>query len=340
MLLVEAEMRARETILAHYDALVVELFGARAAGYPRDRLERLVAGGYLSPDALRGLDLRRGRSDEPLNPILFVRRMGTPYHRASPERREQMRRWDLAKWQRELDNPVISTDRFSPSIEIDRPQPDELGPEPLNGAIPQGFGPAERAGLVSAFRVAGGFIRGLGVAFADEMSADIYEDWDGEELLRTPDPQRRAETLAVIREEVGAAVLTKPTAREVARRIRQRVGDLARNFDRIAETELQAVHNEGQIFNALEMDGEGARVARIPESGACESCRDLFLDPATNEPIIFEVSALAANGTNVGRRRANWLATAYPVHPNCRCDIISVGPDQRVTSTGRIVRMK
>lgn len=339
MLLVDAEMMGREVIESHYDALSVELFGVRASGLSRERIESLIEGGYLNPQALQE---ENTITNTPLNPILFIRRLGSHYVEARPEERERMRRWDLDRWRGELSRGITprraTASRRYPTIE--RPQPEELAPDPQPQAIPLYFSPAERAGLVSAHKVTGGYIRGLGALYADEFSAQMYEEWNGEALLNTPDAERRRQKLQVIREEVGAAVLTKPTAREVSRRIRQRVGDIARNFDRIAETELQAVHNEGQIYQAIELDGEDARVARIPESGACSSCLNLFIDPLTANPHVFMVSALASNGTNIGRPRRSWVATAYPVHPNCRCDTIPLSPNQTVTPSGRIVSIK
>ena len=340
MLLTDAEQRGRSVIEAHYDALIVELFGARASGFSRDRLESLVQSGYLNIEALSGVDTSNTGLEEPLNPILFVRRLGSHYAEADSKTREQMRQWDLQRWASEMERPLTRREPKADVVfpTIDRPQPLNLTPPPQQRAVPSYFGPAEKAGLVSAFQVAGGFIRGLGASYADEFSSSVYEEWNGEELLSTPDPVRRADKLRVIREEVGTAVLTKDTARDVALRIRQRVGDLARDFERIAETELQAVHNEGQIYQAVELDGEGARVARIPESGACGACIRLFIDPVTNEPFIFSVGDLASNGTNVGRPKRSWVPTAFPVHPHCRCDTIPVGPDQKVTKVGRLVK--
>ena len=132
-------------------------------------------------------------------------------------------------------------------------------------------------------------------------------------------------------------MLTKPAAAEVARRMRQRIGDLARNFERIADTELQTVHNEGKVNQALELDGEAALVARVTESGACEACRKIFIDPLTGAPRIWKLTTLISNGTNVGRARRDWLPTVYPVHPRCRCDMIPLASNQKITSSGRIV---
>jgi len=331
MLVLDAERRTRQNIRDHYDALCIELLGVRGSGLSQERVKALIRAQLVDPSALNGFNVNS--LDEPLNPILFIRRIGPLYARANPRERARMRQYTLQQWQRELRGyeppPAV---RYTPPM--DRPEaPSQSTVE--QSAIPDSFGTADRASLVSAFQSMGGYIRGLGARFADEASAIIFEDWNGEQLLSTPDPQRRADMLKVIREEVGAAVLTKDTAREVARRIRQRSDDLARNFDRIAETELQAVHNEGQIIQAVEIDGETARVARIPESGACGFCKEAFLN-SEGSPQIFNVVDLIANGANVGRKRKDWLPSAYPMHPNCRCDTIPVGPNQTITRTGRL----
>ena len=332
-----AEGRTRQGVTDHYEALGVELLGVRASGLTRQRIEALVRSGRLRADQLRGFDA--GSLSEPTNPILFIRLIGTPYSRATPTERARMRTWSLNRWRRRLIGADTRPARLIPPL----PAPIQREPSPFSAAltpspraIPEHFTAAERAGVVSAFETAGSYIRGLGARFADEASAEIFEDWNGERILSTPNPARRARMLKIIREEVGAAVLTKDQARAVARRIRQRSGDLARNFERIAETELQATHNEGQIAQAVELDGEGARVARIPESGACGYCLSAFIDPETQRPYIFEVAQLVENGTTIGRARADWAPSAYPMHPNCRCDTIPVGPSQIVSRCGRL----
>ena len=341
MLVLDAEQMGRELINAHYDAHIVELFGVRASGLSRERVEELVNRELLEVSALEGLDFSDDDEEEPLNPLLFIRRLSS-YYFAQPDERQKMRRWDLSRWRAQLMSeagqaikPQVSSVSFPT---FPRATPEELAPPPHAQSIPSYFGSSERAGLVSAYRTAGGYIRGLGARLADDFSFDVFEVWRGEELIRSPDPAQRESSLKVIREELGVAVLTKPTAQEVARRMRQRIGDLARNFERIAETEIQAVHNEGMIYQAIELDGDAALVARVPESGACAACRRLFIDPFTGAPKIFKVAELIANGVNVGRARRDWLPTAAPVHPQCRCDIIPLDKDQSITSTGRIIK--
>ena len=346
MRLVEAEIKARELIQARFEGLIVELLGPRASGLSAERIAELIEQGHLDPAAIYNADGER-RGELPLNPIIFIRLAGAPYFDADNATRERMREATLREWVERL-APMISAreeapppkiDATAPLFKIERPAaPGDL-PELPQNSVPAWLSQSERAGLVEAYRNAGGYIRGLGVDFADEISARLFERWGGARLLDTPDPAKRAAALEVIRAEVGAAVLTHDTAAEVAGRIRQRTGDLARNFQRIAETELQAAHNEGQLYHTLYTGGEGAKMARIPETTACKTCRALFLNP-DGTPRLFSPTELIAGGVNVGRRRADYRATIYPPHPRCRCDTITIRPGQRVTRDGRIIADK
>ncbi len=326
MLLLDAEKRTQATIQDHFDALTIELLGVQASGLPLPRIRDLLKRGIIDADKLQGLDI--AGLEEPLNPILFTRLIGRDYAQASSQERQYMRSASLDYWKRQalnIKNDIQREDRepIEQKYRTSRVQPDIQGHTPYDKAIPTYFSEAEKVGLVSAFKSLGGFIRGLGNAYADEISSTYYEEWDKENLLDTPNAQRRNEALKVIREEVGSAVLTNDTGKEVASRIRQRTNDLTRNFERIAETELQATHNEGMIYEAVYQDGENARIARIPETDACKHCLRLFLQP-NGKPRIFNVADLLANGTNVGIKARNYKPTAFPIHPNCRCDTIPV----------------
>jgi len=325
MLLLDAEKRTQATIQDHFDALTIELLGVQASGLPLPRIRDLLKRGIIEADKLQGLDI--AGLEDPLNPILFTRLIGRDYALASTQEREYMRSASLDYWKKQalnIKNELEREDRESiEQYRTSRAQPKAQGYTPYDKAIPAYFSEAEKVGLVSAFKSLGGFIRGLGNAYADEISSTYYEKWDKEDLLDTPNMKRREEALKVIREEVGSAVLTNDTSKEVASRIRQRTKDLTRNFERIAETELQATHNEGMIYEAVYQDGENARIARIPETDACKHCLRLFLQP-NGRPRIFKVADLLANGTNVGVKARNYKPTAFPIHPNCRCDTIPV----------------
>jgi hypothetical protein len=99
VLVLEAQARTREAITAQFDALSVELLGARAAGLSRQRIEELIASGHLNAQALEGLDM--ASLSEPANPILFIRLISGPYSEADPLTRARMRDYTLDQWARD-----------------------------------------------------------------------------------------------------------------------------------------------------------------------------------------------------------------------------------------------
>jgi hypothetical protein len=133
------------------------------------------------------------------------------------------------------------------------------------------------------------------------------------------------------------AVAERWDERELARELADRSGVWVHNWERIARTELQGAYNEGRVYSALDRHGAGARVSRLPESDACKHCQRVFL-AADGKPHIFSVEDLASNGTNVGKPAAQWQATIWPVHPNCRCDVVSVPDGMYLTTDGRLRR--
>tara|TARA_Y100001938_G_scaffold149528_1_gene236666 strand:- start:158 stop:1192 length:1035 start_codon:yes stop_codon:yes gene_type:complete len=340
MLILDAEKRTQKTIHDHFDALLVELLGVHASGLTEPRIRDLIERGILDLSSIDGLDIAELEND-PLNPILFTRLIDKDYALASSQERQLMRTASLDYWRKQAGQikeslPVPPPEQKQYINLFDRAKP-PAKTNPRKDAIPDYFSEAEKISLLSAFESVGGFIRGLGNAYADDLSASFYEKWDGENLLATHDPKKRQEALQVIREEVGIASLQNDTVNDVAGKIRQRTKDLARNFERIAETELQATHNEGMIYESLYLDGDQARVARIPETTACKHCKAHFLD-SNGVPIVFEVSELIANGTNVGKRASEYKPTAYPMHPHCRCDTIPVPQGLTVDENGVLVK--
>jgi hypothetical protein len=111
----------------------------------------------------------------------------------------------------------------------------------------------------------------------------------------------------------------------------------SRDWQRVAITELQGAYNEGTVVHGIDLYGQAARVARVPEDGACEKCRELFLG-ADGRPIIWRVGDLVANGSNVGRKRDKWKATVWPIHPRGRCGTVLVPPGQEFDDAWKLVQ--
>lgn len=117
--------------------------------------------------------------------------------------------------------------------------------------------------------------------------------------------------------------------------LRREMGKSSRDWQRVARTELQGAYNEGVLAAGITRFGDQARIARIPESDACKRCLDLFLD--NGRPIIFDARDIINNGTNVGRKPDEWKATIWPIHPNCRCDTVSVPPGHNFSDSWDLI---
>lgn len=124
-------------------------------------------------------------------------------------------------------------------------------------------------------------------------------------------------------DEVKEGINNKKTIRQIANDISDKTGDWSRDFDRIIETTSQNAFELGKA-SEIERKNEG----RDPEvykrvfKEACKYCIKAYLTNGIgSEPKIFKLSELRANGTNEGRKVADWLPVLGVMHPYCRCSI-------------------
>jgi hypothetical protein len=286
-----------------------------------------------------------------MHPFVFLRLAALAFDRASPEDQEGMRSWTAAQWrplvlamvaagERVGSDVTISTARppAPPSIPAEAPERPPAAPSAAQVAqVYPWLAPAEVEAFRAAVTTAGDYARGLGNVMAEDATRDAYEVWSGERMVTPADEVERQAQLEVIRREVGDGVAMSRDAREVASRMGEATGKWSHDWKRIAETELQGVHNEGRVRDAIGAYGAEAQVARVTETGACPDCIRLFRD-AQGNPMTFPVGELIANGTNVGRKRKDWVPTIWPVHPRCRCDTIPIPPGFRVVGNGTLER--
>lgn len=108
--------------------------------------------------------------------------------------------------------------------------------------------------------------------------------------------------------------------------------DWARDNQRIAQTESHTALSEGMAerFKAEEDEAaeEAARAPRrllaykLPRPDACKHCLRLHLDGGV--PRIYYLDEIEGNGTNHGRRAADWLIVIGSTHPWCSCSLLQV----------------
>ncbi len=132
----------------------------------------------------------------------------------------------------------------------------------------------------------------------------------------------------------------------VLARIRDAVNALRREWLRTAHTE---VHNASEEAKAIAMSagGRDPMVFKRPHPDACAHCRLLYLKPDGVTPRVFRLSALLANGTNVGRRagrptrsgrsRTEWKAVVGAAHPWCQCPLHVLGDGMKFDRNGKVV---
>lgn len=117
------------------------------------------------------------------------------------------------------------------------------------------------------------------------------------------------------------------TTKRLASDIGHSTEDWTRDIQRIAQTEGHTAVSNG-VAEAWRAE-EGARqrprpvlVFKIPRPGACHHCIDLHLEGGS--PRIYLLSELEGNGTNVGRKTADWRAVVGSTHPWCGCPLLRV----------------
>ena len=334
---IEVAAAIEELIVAHHDAFSVELMGEDNSGLSPERIQQLVAQGYLKRDKKEGLKVGN------MNVVETAQRISQAMNAGAPEDRKQKRKLSLNDWLKVIKEtqqqgvrrsvvqaPAMPAPPPTPTTKVDASGQITFVREPVD------FTQAEKASYRQAVSRAGEFARGLGNKISQDVKQNIVEVWDGAKIELEADPKLRQEMQNIIREKVSEAVAKRQSAKKLASELGNATEDWARNWSRIARTELQAAYNEGTVIEAIEIYGNEARVARIPETDACEHCLRLFLDEE-NLPIIFQAADLLSRGTNVGRRREQWQATMFPIHPWCRCDTQIVPPGLRFDKDGLFV---
>jgi len=134
----------------------------------------------------------------------------------------------------------------------------------------------------------------------------------------------------------------RETTKQIASDIGHATGDWARDLGRIAHTEghtaaergmagrWQAQTDEDALRLAREAEAagrvppppRGVLVFKLPRPGACSHCIDLHLDGGV--PRIYRLADAEGNGTNAGRKAADWRFVVGSVHPWCGCSLSRV----------------
>jgi hypothetical protein len=162
-----------------------------------------------------------------------------------------------------------------------------------------------------------GYLKGLG----DRMKKDISSYISDSEL------RMRMEQERTIKEGVKRGIVERDTTKLIAAKISNQLNDWSRDWNRIVETEYQGVFNMGRVQSYMrEGDGPNTLIYFDVYPAACRHCIRLYLTAGIgSEPKLFTAEELIGNGTNIGRRVADWKPTIITaVHPFCYDDKVEV----------------
>lgn len=121
------------------------------------------------------------------------------------------------------------------------------------------------------------------------------------------------------------------TKTQMKRALREVTKDNEQDFDMVIRSELM---NQSQKSFAQEIlegksiysnRGEDTKVFKRPNPNACPHCKRLYLDQ-DGRPRVFKLKDLLENGSNVGRKVADWKPVVGITHPHCQC-ILEVLPE-------------
>ena len=167
----------------------------------------------------------------------------------------------------------------------------------------------EHAAIDRAKMWAGQHCRALGNRLGDQILSDVNRE----------DMPLRQRMIDAIGDETAKAILRRDTARQLRSAIGQRTGDWSRDLDRIAATEIQEAQEQGTADFYESENGPDVLYSKIPNPDACKHCRAAYIDPETDQPRVFRLSDLRANGSNIGRKQRDWLPVVGTMHSWCHC---------------------
>lgn len=145
-----------------------------------------------------------------------------------------------------------------------------------------------------------------------------------------------------IQQIVTEGLATTQTRAEVAIKLREFSQDWSRDWNRVAHTEMWNARLNGESMalinneSPLSNDGENTLVFKRPAPNACNHCKKHYLENDGVTPKIFRLKDLIANGTNYGKKTADWLPVLGVMHPNCMCTLSVLPKGYEFDSNGQL----
>ena len=155
---------------------------------------------------------------------------------------------------------------------------------------------------------AGQYIQGL----SDDMVRDV----------RGAVARSSMSAVRAVQEEVATAIAERKTVSELKSALEDLIDDKARDWHRVASTEVTSAIQNGIANEIRNVHGADALVYKRPNPDGCRHCFAAYMQSDGVTPKVFKLSDLADN--NYGRKVASWLPTVGPLHPYCQCQLMFI----------------
>jgi hypothetical protein len=132
----------------------------------------------------------------------------------------------------------------------------------------------------------------------------------------------------IITEETVKNIQNNGSISNLASNLGHRIGYWVFDFGKISDYLMTMVFEEGRAAQMKENYGEDSKVFKRVFQKACKKCVQLYLTAGFgSEPIIYKLSELFDNGTNIERKVGEWKPVIGPTHFWCRCMLQHVDPE-------------
>lgn len=127
-----------------------------------------------------------------------------------------------------------------------------------------------------------------------------------------------------VKEILENALLRREFVGRLATELRDKTADLYRDWRRVAITETTNAMNLGAADQIMAESGgkspDKVYVYKsvVRDAALCDVCRRVYIESNGNYPKVYSMAELQANGTNVGKKKADWKAVIGSTHPHCR----------------------
>jgi hypothetical protein len=128
---------------------------------------------------------------------------------------------------------------------------------------------------------------------------------------------------------IAQGVIRAKSSSSIVQELKEKTGDYAKDWDRVVTTELVRAHNLGTLDAVIENNkGKSHDDVYVYKTGpndmkTCKYCKEFWFMP-DGSPRVHKLSEIVANGSNVGRKAAEWKPCVDTTHPNCRHYMIEI----------------